>query len=141
MHNHNRATELVILVNGESLHMGFVQEDGFGEPILTEIGLYQGTIKPQGAIHYEFNDHCEPAVFITGLSNEDPGVSRTAQHFFAEEPEMVDADLGFPKFSTSDSTTKFARTIPAAFALGAEECLKRCGITENPEDHDPTEFL
>lgn len=120
MHVHNRATEMVILVKGESLRTGFVQEDGFAEPILTEIGLYQGTIRPQGAIHYEFNDHCEPAVFITGLSNEDPGVARTAQHFFAEDPDLVDADLGFPNFLTSDSTAKFARTIPAAFALGAK---------------------
>lgn len=84
MHIHNRATEMVILVKGNSLNTGFVQEDGDNTPVLTTLGLYQGTVRPQGAIHYEFNDNCEDAIFIAGLSSEDPGVSRIAQNFFVE---------------------------------------------------------
>lgn len=131
MHTHNRAHELVILVAGKSLHTGFVLEDGLTEPILTTIGLYQGAIRPQGSIHYEFNDNCEPAVFIAGLSSEDPGVSRTAANFFGEDPDLVNADLGYPANFQGVNITQFAATIPAAFAQGAAACYKRCGIPHN----------
>lgn len=131
MHIHNRATEMVILVAGTSLKTGFVLEDGFDQPVLTEIGLYQGTIRPQGSIHYEFNDHCDPAVFIAGLSSEDPGVSRTAQNFFVEDPDIVAADLGYPEFLNNVNITQFYSGIPAAFAHGAKECLQRCNITSS----------
>ena len=135
MHVHNRATEMVVLVAGQSLYTGFVQEDGLTDPIITELGLYQGTIRPQGAIHYEFNDNCEPAIFVSGLSNEDPGVARTAQQFFVEQPDLVYADLGYPGFLKDVNLTDFAMTIPSAFALGAQACLQRCGITYNATQH------
>lgn len=131
MHIHNRATEMVILVKGKSLRTGFVMEDGDNTPVVNTIGLYQGAIRPMGAIHYEFNDNCEDAIFIAGLSSEDPGVSRIAQNFFVEEAELIYADLGYPDFISPANITAFSHTLPLAFALGAQACLKRCGITYN----------
>ena len=64
----------------------------------TTIGLYLGTIGHQGSIDYEFNDFCEPAVFMTGLSSEDPGISQTAQNFSADHKVLVKADLGYSSF-------------------------------------------
>ncbi|KAF2630141.1 hypothetical protein BU25DRAFT_485324 [Macroventuria anomochaeta] len=93
-------------------------EDGFDKPVITTIGLYQGTIRPQGSIHYEFNDNCEPAVFVAGLSSEDPGVSRTSQNLFVEDPELVKASLGYPKSLNNVNVTEFYGSIPAAFAQG-----------------------
>lgn len=136
MHIHNRATEMVILVAGTSLKTGFVMEDGDNTPVLTTIGPFQGTIRPQGSIHYEFNDNCEDAVFIAGLSSEDPGVSRIAQNFFIEDAELIYADLGYPDFISPENLTNFATTIPLAFALGAQACLKRCGIMYNATTND-----
>jgi hypothetical protein len=140
MHIHNRATEIVTLVKGTSLKTGFVLEDGFGMffdiqsppvldqtnkiadlPVYTEIGLYQGTIRPQGSIHWEFNDHCDSAVFVASLSNEDPGVSRTAQNFFINPQQIVDADLAYPSWLDNVNTTDFRSQLPAAFAQGAKE--------------------
>jgi len=131
MHIHNRATEMVILVKGKSLQTGFVMEDGDNTPVVNTIGLYQGAIRPQGAIHYEFNDNCEDAIFIAGLSNDDPGVSRIAQNFFIEDAKLIYADLGYPDFISPENITKFADSLPLAFALGAQACLTRCGITYN----------
>ena len=135
MHVHNRATEMIVLVAGKSLYTSFVQANGLTSPILTQLGLYQGTIRPQGSTHYEFNDNCEPAIFVSGLSNEDPGVARTAELFFAEQPDLVTADLGYPSFLQNLNITEFATTIPSAFALGAQECLNRCGILYNATQH------
>jgi hypothetical protein len=98
-------------------------------PVYTEIGLYQGTIRPQGSLHWEFNDHCVPAVFVASLSNEDPGVSRTAQNFFINPQDIVDANLAYPSWLDNVNTTDYRAQLPAAFAQGAKECYKRCGIT------------
>lgn len=131
MHIHNRATEIVVLVKGSSLHTGFVMEDGDNAPVLAQIGLYQAVVRPQGAIHYEFNDNCEEAVFVAALGSEDPGVSRISQNYFIEDAALIHAALGYPDFISPENITAFAHTIPLAFALGAQACLKRCGITYN----------
>ena len=82
-----------------------------------------------GSIHWEFNDNCEPAVFVASLSSEDPGVSRTAQNFFINDEEIVDANLAYPSFLDNVNTTNFRAMLPAAFAQGAKECYSRCGLT------------
>lgn len=113
------------------MHTSFVQESGLSTPITTTLSLYQGAILPQGSIHFEFNDNCEPAVFVAAFSNEDPGLSRVAQNFFVEDPAIVRADLGWPEFLDGVNIAQFETRIPLAFALGAQECLDRCGIKYN----------
>lgn len=131
VHVHNRADELVTLVSGVSLKTGFVLEDGYDQPVMTEIGLYQTTIRPKGSLHWEFNDNCEPAAFVASLSSEDPGVSRTAQNLFINPEEIVDADLAYPSWLNNVNTTLFRAQLPTAFAQGAKECYTRCGLTYN----------
>lgn len=63
-HTHNRASEFLVIVQGGNVHTSFVQESGLTTPITTTLSLYQGAILPMGSIHYEFNDNCEPAVFV-----------------------------------------------------------------------------
>lgn len=135
MHIHNRATELVLLIKGGPLQTSFVMEDGLTDPFNATIGLYQAVIRPQGSIHWEFNDNCHPAVFVAALSNEDPGVSRTAQNFFINPIDLVEGAMGYPKFLDGQTTNGIYQTLPRAFALGAQECLKRCGITYVQEDN------
>ncbi|KAK0815314.1 hypothetical protein LTR91_014779 [Friedmanniomyces endolithicus] len=130
-HTHNRATELLVIVAGNNVHTSFVQESGLTTPITTTLNQYQGAVLPIGSIHYEFNDSCEPAVFVAAFSNEDPGLSRAAQNFFGEDGPIVTADLGFPAFLDHVNIPQFRSKIPKAFALGAQECLDRCGIKYN----------
>lgn len=82
-----------------------------------------------GSLHYEFNDNCESAVFVAALASEDPGVSRTAQNFFINPQDIVDADLAYPNWLDNVNTTDFRAALPAAFAQGAKQCYKRCGLT------------
>ncbi|KAK3675396.1 hypothetical protein LTR78_004906 [Recurvomyces mirabilis] len=134
-HTHNRATELLIVVQGNNVHTSFIQESGLVTPITTTLNQYQGAVLPIGSIHYEFNDSCEPAVFVAAFSNEDPGLSRTAQNFFGEDGSIVQADLGFLKVFENINIPKFQSQIPKAFALGAQQCLERCGIKYNATEH------
>lgn len=103
-------------------------------PVYTEIGLYQATIRPHGSIHWEFNDHCESAVFVASLAHEDPGVSRTAQNFFINPQDVVAADLAYPEWFKGVNTTNFRALLPAAFAQGAKACFKRCGLKYDTND-------
>ncbi|KAK5113670.1 hypothetical protein LTR62_003297 [Meristemomyces frigidus] len=134
-HTHNRATELLLVVQGGNVHTSFVQESGLTTPITTTLNQYQGTVLPMGSIHYEFNDSCEPAVFVAAFSHEDPGLSRTAQNFFGEDGNIVKADLGFPGILSGVNVPQFQSTIPKAFALGAQRCLDKCGIKYNSIEH------
>ncbi|KAK4552227.1 hypothetical protein LTR86_010581 [Recurvomyces mirabilis] len=134
-HTHNRATELLVVVQGNNVHTSFVQESGLTTPVTTTLNQYQGAVLPMGSIHYEFNDSCEPAVFVAAFSHEDPGLSRTAQNFFGEDGSIVKADLGFPKILENVDIPKFQSQIPKAFALGAQQCLDRCGIKYNATEH------
>ena len=98
------------------------------QPIYTEIGPYQTTIRPKGSLHWEFNDHCEPAVFVASLSSEDPGVARTAQNFFINPQQIVDANLAYPSWLVGVDIGEYRTQLPTAFAQGAMECYTRCGI-------------
>lgn len=127
-HTHPRATEFLTIASGGNVKSGFIQENGETTEITTVLNQYEGGIFPMGSIHYEFNDSCEPAVFIAAFSDEDPGLSRIAQNFFGLNSDIVNADLGYPSFLDQTNIAQFAATIPAAFALGTKECLNKCGI-------------
>ena len=107
-------------------------ENGAGPELSNDLTMYQGTVFPQGSVHYEFNDNCEPATFIAGFNSEDPGLSSIAQNFFDLNPDIVEADLGYPREINGENIAKFAPTIPPSFALGIKSCLDRCGITYKP---------
>ena len=127
-HVHARASEFLMLANGANVRTGFVLENGLTDQMSTTLSQYQGAIFPQGSIHFEFNDNCDPAVFIAAFSNEDPGLSTIGKNFFNLDPDIVDADLGFPDFLDHTNIRDFENSIPKSFALGAKSCLDRCKI-------------
>lgn len=128
-HTHPRTMEFLTIASGGNVKTGFIiQEEGINTDLTTILDQYEGAIFPVGSIHYEFNDSCQPAVFIAAFSTDDPGLSRVAQNFFGLNPDIVDADLGFPSFLDHTNIAQFQTTIPPAFALGAQGFLDRCGI-------------
>jgi len=93
---------------------------------------FQGAILPIGSIHFEFNDNCEPAVFMAAFSNEDPGLSSVVQNLFSLDPGIVDADLGYPAFLDLTNIAQFEKSVPPSFSDGMRESFDRCGITYSP---------
>ena len=127
-HIHPRASEFLVLAQGSNVKTGLILENGFTVQQNTTLSQFQGTVFPEGSIHFQFNDNCQPAVFISGLSNEDPGASSIAQNFFSIDPAILDATLGFPAQIDGNNFATFKAAIPPPFALGSKECLVRCGI-------------
>jgi hypothetical protein len=100
-HLHPRATEFLTLVEGSNLEFGFVLENalvkaGENPEVAGYLNKFEGTIFPQGSIHYQFNNNCERATFFAALSSEDPGTNSAAQALYALNADVVNATLGFP---------------------------------------------
>ncbi|KAJ4992549.1 spherulin-1A [Stagonosporopsis vannaccii] len=130
-HVHPRATEFLTLVSGTNLKFGYVLENGLVGPgedpaIAGFLNKLEGTVFPQGSIHFQFNDNCEEAVFVASLNSEDPGTNQVAQGFFALDAQVVNATLGFPSTIDGKNIEEFRKTIPANLAQDMDVCLKRC---------------
>ena len=127
-HTHPRATEILYLVNGE-METGFIEENGarFVHNVLTK---GQGTLFPQGSIHYQINTGCDPVLFVAALNDEDPGTSQIAQRcefysfviflladnfppVFGLPPDIVQAtlgDIGLEEVTNLTTTVRFLWT-------------------------------
>jgi len=66
------------MISGSTLEVGFIQENGarFVPNVITP---GQGTVFPEGSLHFQANLGCDPVTFVAGLNSEDPGVGSIAQ--------------------------------------------------------------
>jgi hypothetical protein len=130
-HVHPRATEFLTLVEGSNLSFGYVLENGLvaagqNPEVAGTLQKFEGTVFPQGSIHFQFNNNCEKAVFVAGLNSEDPGTNQVAQGFFALNAGVVNATLGFPKEINGKNIEEFRKMIPANLAQDIDVCLAKC---------------
>jgi hypothetical protein len=131
-HTHPRSAEFNYVTHG-SLVTGMIPENG-ANFVFNEVGTNQATLFPQGSIHFEFNDHCEPVTFVAFFSDSFPGVSQVAQRFFGLPADVVAASLGIDPSEVEE----ISKSIPDDIALALQECTKRCGINRA---NQPTEQL
>jgi hypothetical protein len=130
-HVHPRATEFLTLVEGQNLRFGYVLENGLvaagqNPEIAGTLNKFEGTVFPQGSIHFQFNDNCDKAVFVAALNSADPGTNQVAQGFFALNAGVVNATLGFPKEINGQNIEEFRKMIPANLAQDIDVCLAKC---------------
>lgn len=123
-HTHPRATEMLYLVSG-TMEVGFIEENGarFVKNTLTK---GQGTLFPQGSVHYQVNTGCDPVLFVAALNNEDPGSIQIAQRFFGLPPDVAQATLGDIGLQ---EVNDLSGGIPDNMAIGVDRCLQKCGLT------------
>jgi oxalate decarboxylase/phosphoglucose isomerase-like protein (cupin superfamily) len=123
-HTHPRATEINYIVSG-TFEAGFFQENG-ARFIMNTLVAGQATVFPQGAIHFEQNLNCTPAMFVAAFNSDDPGVLTVANSFYGGLPaNIVGASLGGLNITTVDSMKAM---LPVNPALGIQECRQRCGL-------------
>ncbi|KAJ7106528.1 RmlC-like cupin domain-containing protein [Mycena epipterygia] len=128
-HIHPRADEFFTVIDG-TLDTAFVQENGFNAAIETQLGKFQGTVFPQGSIHYQQNPTCSPAVFVASLNSEDPGRSDIATNFWMLPSDVIDAALGFPETIGGSNIDAWRSHLPPNLAAGVDSCLKACGLSQ-----------
>ena len=110
--------ELNILIEG-SMTTQSIQENG-ARPVTNTLIPMQMTIFPLGSMHTEFNPDCSPAKFVASFANEDTGVQREAQNFFALDTAVVQAAVGNDFAFEGKDVTRFRDLIPLIIAHGVE---------------------
>ncbi|KAF7356421.1 Cupin type-1 domain-containing protein [Mycena venus] len=126
-HTHPRATEINFSVNG-TLRTGMLMENG-ARFVVNELPPGSMTVFPMGAVHFEMNDNCEPAMFVAAFNGEDPGVMSVAQRFFGLPVDIVAATMGGLGVQEVEG---LEAKIPDNIAAGTDACLKRCGLHRPP---------
>ncbi|GAQ83173.1 hypothetical protein KFL_001380150 [Klebsormidium nitens] len=71
-HTHPRASEVIFLISGGPLLVGFV--DTTGIPHLNALMPGDVTVFPRGLVHFQQNFGTENAIYIAGLNSQNPGV-------------------------------------------------------------------
>ncbi|KAJ7167009.1 RmlC-like cupin domain-containing protein [Mycena filopes] len=123
-HTHPRAAEINFSVNG-TLRTGMLAENG-ARFVVNELPPGTMTVFPQGAIHFEMNNGCEPAMFVAAFNGEDPGVLQMAQRFYGLPVDIISATLNGLGVVEIEA---LAQMIPDNIVAGTDECLQRCGLT------------
>ncbi|XP_024529280.1 nectarin-1 [Selaginella moellendorffii] len=70
-HTHPRASELLTMISGGPLQVGFV--DTAGVPRINLLNPGDITIFPRGTMHFEINVGIKPAFYISALNSQNPG--------------------------------------------------------------------
>ncbi|KAJ2990746.1 hypothetical protein HDV02_004176, partial [Globomyces sp. JEL0801] len=132
-HIHPRGTEAAYIVKGKNITMGFAPENG-GKVVINNAGAGFASFFPQGYIHFQANNDCEPALLVAGLNHDDPGTITVVTQFFALPDGTVEAATG--------SADMQARRLRGELDLGTapnlmKECRKRCGLDKGPGPQPP----
>lgn len=127
-HIHPRSAEFFAMVAGDTINTGTFQENG-ARFVENKLEVGQATVFPMGSVHFQQNLGCDPAIFVAGFANEDPGTLQVAQGFFQELPsDTVSATLGELGV---EEVEEIAKNIPANIAFGVAECVQRCKVHRN----------
>jgi oxalate decarboxylase/phosphoglucose isomerase-like protein (cupin superfamily) len=124
-HVHPRASEIVYVIDGEDLQVGFAEENN-GRFIVNRISTGFSTIFPRGLIHYQINLSCKNATIIAALNNEDPGVISVAKQTFLFPNYVLSGTLGIPESEIDQLRDGLPKN--PALSLQQSECYQRCGI-------------
>jgi oxalate decarboxylase/phosphoglucose isomerase-like protein (cupin superfamily) len=142
-HWHPRSNEFLTVVQGSLIGVLILESDSgagnvVGSPapavgalpqISTTLSNYTGMLFPKGLIHWQFNDACEPAVFVAGFDSPDPGRAEAARGFFSAEPdEVISASTGYTDYLTPAQIKALRPTLTSSFTSIVESCAKKCGI-------------
>ena len=125
-HSHPRATELIYIVEGSYIDVGFLEEDG-GRVINNRISKGQTTIFPQGLIHYIQNNGCEPSKILVALNSEDPGVISVSPQSLSFPDIAVATSYGL----TINQINTLKSRLPKIPSPGYGNCRLRCNITNS----------
>lgn len=110
-HTHPRATEVFVVLEG-TFYVGFVtsNQPGGGNKLFAKI-LNKGDVFvfPQGLIHFQLNIGHFPAVGISGLSSQNPGVITIANAVFGSTPP-ISVDVLGKAFQLDDNVVKLIQS-------------------------------
>jgi len=116
-HTHPRASEVFTVLEG-TIYVGFLTSNlpNGGNKLFSKV-LYKGDVFvfPQGLIHFQLNVGQAPAVAISGLSSQNPGVITVANAVFGSQPP-ISVDVLSKAFQLDAHVIKY---LQSRFAVGS----------------------
>uniref|UniRef100_A0ACD5VV11 Uncharacterized protein n=2 Tax=Avena sativa TaxID=4498 RepID=A0ACD5VV11_AVESA len=89
-HTHPRATEMLTVVEG-TLYAGFITSNPDNKFLSKLLNKGDVFVFPKGLIHFQFNPNpYKPAVAISGISSQNPGIITIANAVFGSKPTISD---------------------------------------------------
>jgi hypothetical protein len=124
---HPRANEYFVTVDGEFL-FGTTLETGLLSTGATpeidgKLSKYQGTLFPQGSIHYQINNSsdCTPSTFFSAFSSEDFGAT-----VVLNSPPVSNGTAVTKRIASGDDLDGLRPVTPAKILSIVDQCLARC---------------
>ncbi|KAE9391111.1 hypothetical protein BT96DRAFT_925498 [Gymnopus androsaceus JB14] len=127
-HLHPRGDEFLVVTEGQ-IEVGFVMENNFATEIHSQLGLFQSTVFPKAAMHYEFNPTCNNATFAAALNNKDAGRSDLITNFLKFPDSIVNVSMARPITIGGDNIDEWRQFLPVNLAAGVDTCLQACGLS------------
>ncbi|GAV69743.1 Cupin_1 domain-containing protein [Cephalotus follicularis] len=103
-HTHPRASEILVVLEG-TLFVGFVTSNPDNRLITKVLNVGDIFVFPVGLIHFQLNIGKTPAVSISGLSSQNPGVITIANAVFGSNPP-IGLDVLTKAFQTDANVIK-----------------------------------
>uniref|UniRef100_A0ACD5VNE8 Uncharacterized protein n=1 Tax=Avena sativa TaxID=4498 RepID=A0ACD5VNE8_AVESA len=89
-HTHPRATEMLTVVEG-TLYAGFITSNPDNKFLSKLLNKGDVFVFPKGLVHFQFNPNpYKPAVAISGISSQNPGIITIANVVFGSKPTISD---------------------------------------------------
>jgi oxalate decarboxylase/phosphoglucose isomerase-like protein (cupin superfamily) len=121
-HLHPRGAQIYYIIKG-NFEFGFVQEND-AYYVQRTIQEGQGTIFPQGAIHYFINTGCDQASLVAVANSDDPGRIDIADALFRVFTDSI-VSATFEGQKTNINKNQIQTIDPAK---GTQECRQRCNL-------------
>lgn len=129
-HSHPRASEILSLISGGPLQVGFVDTKGETHVNL----LYPGdvTLFPRGMIHFELNVGDKEAEYISALNSQNPGTLTAAAALFRIPERALSTSLNLPATLLQRINSTLTHNIgPILEKSGRSGCVPGRDITVN----------
>ncbi|GAV69739.1 Cupin_1 domain-containing protein [Cephalotus follicularis] len=107
-HTHPRGTELLVVLEG-TLNVGFVTSNTDNRLFTKVLNVGDVFVFPIGLIHFQQNIGNTPAVAISGLSSQNPGVITIANAVFGSNPP-ISIDVLTKAFQIDANVVKYLQS-------------------------------
>eukprot|EP00386_Alphamonas_edax_P008725 GDKI01028406.1.p1 GENE.GDKI01028406.1~~GDKI01028406.1.p1 ORF type:complete len:291 (+),score=36.81 GDKI01028406.1:79-951(+) len=142
-HIHPRSSEIIYVINGGSIEVGFVQSvAGQRKVVSNPISLGHITVIPRAHIHYIVNGGCTPATILSGYGSGDPGYIPMVNALFGGDNlppqyrDMLGASFGLTppavnRTAKASGTAMYTDRAGGMASLkiqegGSDACWQRC---------------
>lgn len=126
-HTHPRASEVLSLLSGGPLQVGFIDTKGVAHIDIIHPGDI--TVFPRGLLHFELNVGTEEAEFLSALNSENPGTLTSSEALFQIPLRALATSLNVDEMTVRKLNSTIHRYGPGLKKTANSGCVPGKDIT------------